>query len=165
MRRIRRAEYAQQEVLLAKPQHDDRYHPIEVVSHDAQRRTSVVVANSQELLAHAKPVQVVAIDEAQFFDDGLVHVANQLANEGKRVILAGLDMDFQGRPFGPMPQLLAVAEFVTKLHAICLRTGGMAHYSARITPETHILVTGGKERYEPLSRRAFMKHLDETANQ
>jgi thymidine kinase len=157
LRRLRRAEYARLKTLLCKPVQDKRYAEDAVVSHDATRLPSVMVRNSTEVLQLAQPYQVVGIDEAQFLDDGIVEVANLLANKGKRVVLAGLDMDYTGKPFGPMPQLMAVAEFVTKLHAICVRTGDLAHFSHRMVRGRNEIQVGGAESYEPLSRRAFME--------
>jgi thymidine kinase len=113
------------------------------------------VPNSQSLYLLSSDAQVVAIDEAQFFDMGIVEVADRLADEGKRVIIAGLDMDYRGRPFGPMPYLMAIAEFVTKLHAICVYTGELAHYSHRKEPSEEQIRLGHKDVYEPVSRRIF----------
>ncbi|MCB0484083.1 MAG: thymidine kinase [Flavobacteriales bacterium] len=158
IRRLKRAQIARQSVEIFKPSIDTRYHETEVVSHDASRIPSTPVASSGNILLLASGVDVVAIDEAQFFDDNLPDVCNQLANSGVRVIVAGLDMDFQGRPFGPMPQLLAIAEYVTKLHAICVETGKLAHYSFRLTEGDKLIETGAAEHYIPLSREAFLAH-------
>ena len=124
IRRMRRAQIAGQKVEIFKPVSDVRYDDQEVVSHDKNSIPSTPIENSSNMLLLADDVQVVGIDEAQFFDDGIIEVANALANQGKRVVIAGLDKDFKGRPFGPRPTLLATAEYVTKLHAICRRTGG-----------------------------------------
>jgi len=156
LRRIRRAQIAGQKVCLLKPNLDTRYHPTAVVSHDKTALDAQPVPNSDALYLLSTPYDVIGIDEAQFFDLGIVEVVNRLADEGKRVIIAGLDMDYRGRPFGPMPYLMAIAEFVTKLHAICVYTGGLAHYSYRRTPENdEVILLGSQERYEPVSRKVF----------
>lgn len=155
LRRVRRAQIAGQVVRLFKPDLDTRYHPTAVVSHDQNLLHAQPVPNADALYLLSSDAQVVAIDEAQFFDDRLVMVADRLADEGKRVIIAGLDMDYRGRPFGPMPYLMAIAEFVTKLHAVCTRTGLLAHYSFRKLSEGDTVLPGGAEVYEPLSRKAF----------
>ncbi|MCS6790873.1 MAG: thymidine kinase [Bacteroidia bacterium] len=157
LRRVRRAQIAGQSVRLFKPDIDTRYHPTDVVSHDETRLEAQPVPNADAIYLLSSNIQVVAIDEAQFFDNRIVEVVNQLADEGKRVIVAGLDMDYQGRPFGPMPYLMAIAEFVTKLHAICVYTGGMAHYSYRKVEEGSLVLPGGKETYQPVSRRVFYR--------
>jgi thymidine kinase len=156
IRRLRRAQFAHQKVEIFKPTIDTRYHETEVVSHDDSRIPSTPVESSGNILLLSTGIEVVGIDEAQFFDDNLPDVCNQLANSGIRVIVAGLDMDFQGRPFGPMPELLAIAEYVTKLHAICAHTGQLANFSHRITPGAKLIETGAADRYEPLSREAFV---------
>lgn len=156
IRRLRRAQFAHQKVEIFKPAIDTRYHETEVVSHDDSRIPSSPVESSSNILLLSSGIEVVGIDEAQFFDDNLPDVCNQLANSGIRVIVAGLDMDFQGRPFGPMPQLLAIAEYVTKLHAICAQTGQLANYSYRLTAGDKLIETGASERYMPLSREAFL---------
>lgn len=157
IRRLRRAEFAKQKVEIFKPKVDIRYDEEHVVSHDQNQIMSTPVENSSEILLYATDVEVVGIDEAQFFDDGIVEVCNALANRGVRVIVAGLDLDYKGNPFGPMPNLLATAEYVTKLHAICMQTGKIAHYSHRITNAEEQVMLGEKETYEPLSREAFLK--------
>ncbi len=155
IRRLRRAQFAGQSLQIFKPALDTRYSRQSIVSHNKTEFVSTPVHNSQQILLYAIDVQVIGIDEAQFFDEGIVEVANKLANQGKRVIIAGLDMDSEGRPFGPMPYLLATAEYVTKLHAICTKTGTLAHYSYRkIAGEQQVLL-GEKDVYEPLSRKAF----------
>ena len=131
IRRLRRAEMAGQKVEIFKPKIDTRYDEEEVVSHNHNKIRSTPVESSNEILLLGSTCDVVGIDEAQFFDDGIVEVANQLANNGVRVVIAGLDMDFLGRPFGPMPFLMATAEYVTKVHAICKKTGNLANYSMR----------------------------------
>ena len=155
IRRLKRAEFAKQRVEIFKPTVDTRYAEREVVSHKQNSITSTPVEYSSAILLLADDCDVVGIDEAQFFDEGIVDVANQLANEGKRVIVAGLDMDFKGRPFGPMPNLMATAEYVTKVHAICVRTGNLANYSHRKIDSDRLVELGETSEYEPLSRAAF----------
>ncbi|MEN2993260.1 MAG: thymidine kinase [Bacteroidia bacterium] len=156
LRRIRRAQIAGQRIRLFKPDIDQRYHPTAVVSHNNIALDAQPVPNSDAIYLLSAEADVVGIDEAQFLDMGIVEVANRLADEGKRVIVAGLDMDYRGRPFGPMPYLMAVAEFVSKLHAVCVYTGGLAHYSLRhASPEESTVVLGGKELYQPVSRKVF----------
>ena len=155
IRRLKRAEFAKQRVEIFKPTVDTRYADREVVSHNQNSITSTPVEYSSAILLLADDCDVVGIDEAQFFDDGIVDVANQLANEGKRVVIAGLDMDFKGRPFGPMPNLMATAEYVTKVHAICVRTGNLANYSHRKIDSDRLVELGEVLEYEPLSRVAF----------
>ena len=156
IRRLRRAEFAKQRVEIFKPGVDVRYHEENVVSHDATTIRSTPVPNSSNLLLLASDIEVVGIDEAQFFDEGLPLVCEQLANTGVRVIAAGLDMDFQGRPFGPMPQLMAIAEYVTKVHAICMHCGGLATYSHRTTASQELVLLGETDSYEPLCRSCFV---------
>ena len=164
IRRMRRAQIAGQKVEIFKPVSDVRYDDEEVVSHDKNSSPSMPVESSSNMLLLADDVQVVGIDEAQFFDeideaqffdDGIVEVVNTLANQGKRVVIAGLDKDFKGRPFGPMPQLLATAEYVTKLHAICRRTGGPAHFSYRKVAGDQTFMLGETGEYEPVSRTIY----------
>ena len=157
IRRLKRAQFAGQKVEIFKPATDTRYSEEEVVSHDESAIPCTVVEGSSSLLLLTDNVEVVGIDEGQFFDSGIVEVCNTLANRGSRVIVAGLDMDFQGRPFGPMPYLMATAEYVTKVHAICMRTGNLAHYSHRKTGNQKQVMLGEKEEYEPLSRAAFLQ--------
>jgi thymidine kinase len=170
IRRMRRAEFAKMKVEIFKPRIDNRYHEENVVSHNQTTIRSTVVDHSSQLLLLTGDVEVIGIDEAQFFDDGLPEVCNQLANQGIRVIIAGLDMDYMGRPFGPMPHLLAIAEFVTKVHAICVQTGNLANYSYRHVPGDSVVQLGEKESYVPLSRMAFTqamqqrKHEDKEEN-
>jgi thymidine kinase len=159
IRRMRRAEFAKMKVEIFKPRIDNRYHEEDVVSHNQTSIRSTVVDHSSQLLLLTGDVEVIGIDEAQFFDDGLPEVCNQLANQGIRVIIAGLDMDYMGRPFGPMPQLLAIAEFVTKVHAICVQTGNLANYSYRHVPGDSVVQLGEKESYVPLSRMAFTQAM------
>lgn len=155
IRRLRRAEFAKQKVEIFKPGIDTRYDETNVVSHVGTTIRSTPVPSSSNLLLLAGDIEVVGIDEAQFFDDGLPAVCVQLAGQGVRVIIAGLDMDFQGRPFGPMPQLMAMAEFVTKVHAICMRCGDLATFSHRTTANTELVVLGETDSYEPLCRGCF----------
>ncbi len=166
IRRLRRAQFAKQRVEIFKPVVDTRYDEEKVVSHDSNeiRSTPVPAAANIPILAHE--CDVVGIDEAQFFDEEIVKVCNDLANRGIRVIVAGLDMDFKGNPFGPMPALMATAEYVTKVHAVCTRTGNLAQYSYRKNPNDKLVLLGEKDAYEPLSRAAFYKAmLNEKLNQ
>ena len=155
--RLKRARFANQKVMIFKPQTDVRYSDKKVVSHDANEIVSNPVEKAQDILNQVEGVDVVAIDEAQFFDAEIIEVCNQLANNGLRVIVAGLDMDFKGNPFGPMPHLMAVAEFVTKVHAICTKTGNLAHYSHRTAENDELVLLGERNEYEPLSRAAYFK--------
>jgi thymidine kinase len=155
IRRLRRAEFAKQKVEIFKPGIDTRYDETNVVSHEGTTIRSTPVPNSSNLLLLAGDIEVVGIDEAQFFDEGLPAVCVQLASQGVRVIIAGLDMDFQGRPFGPMPHLMSIAEFVTKVHAICMRCGDLATFSHRTTASQELVVLGETDSYEPLCRVCF----------
>ena len=155
IRRLKRAQFAKQKVEIFKPQIDTRYHEEKVVSHQGNEIHSTPVPSSSNILLLASDVDVVGIDEAQFFDMELVNVVNQLADSGVRVIIAGLDMDFKGQPFGPMPALLACAEYVTKVHAICMTCGSLAHISHRKTNETNLVVLGETDSYEPLCRDCY----------
>jgi thymidine kinase len=156
IRRLRRARIARQKVEIFKPQIETRYSDKEVVSHDENAILSTPVTSAANILLLAHEVDVVGIDEAQFFDLGLVEVCNQLADGGTRVIVAGLDMDFMGNPFGPMPYLLATAEYVTKVHAVCVKCGGPAQYSHRKTGVAKLVVLGELDQYEPLCRRCYL---------
>ena len=157
IRRLKRASFANQKVIIFKPISDVRYSDKKVVSHDSNEISSVPVKVPNDILKLIDDVDVVAIDEAQFFDDSIVDVCNNLANKGLRVIVAGLDMDFKGVPFGPMPNLMAIAEFVTKVHAICTKTGNLANFSHRISENEDLVLLGERDEYEPLSRAAFFK--------
>lgn len=159
IRRLKRAKFARQKVEIFKPEIDKRYDEEKVISHDSNeiRSTPVSAASSIPILADG--CEVVGIDEAQFFDDEIVKVCNDLANRGVRVIIAGLDMDFKGNPFGPMPALMATAEYVTKVHAVCTRTGNLANYSFRKANSTDLVLLGENDEYEPLSRAAFYKAM------
>ena len=155
IRRIKRAKIAKQKVKIFKPKEDTRFKKKKIVSHNENTLKSKVVNKSSEILKFSKQAQVIGIDEAQFLDHKIVDVCNALANEGKRVIVAGLDMDYEGKPFGPMPDLLAVAEYITKVHAICTRTGKMANYTHRIVDEKNLILLGDKNKYQALSRKTF----------
>ncbi|MBW6478723.1 MAG: thymidine kinase [Bacteroidales bacterium] len=157
IRRLKRAKIARQQVEIFKPAIDVRYDEEKVVSHDAREIMSTPVPSSSNILLLANNVDVVGIDEAQFFDSELPNVCMQLADQGIRVIVAGLDMDFKGKPFGPIPNLLAVAEYITKVHAICVKCGSLAHFSHRTVVSDKLVVLGEKESYEPLCRRCYAK--------
>lgn len=155
IRRLRRAQIANQRVEIFKPAIDTRYSEEQIVSHNRSSIPSTPVTSSQAILLLAGDVRVVGIDEAQFFDEGIVEVARNLANRGLRVICAGLDMDYLGNPFGPMPALLAQAEFVTKVHAICQKCGSLANFSYRKAAQTGQVLLGEKDSYEPRCRQCF----------
>ena len=159
IRRLKRATFAKQRVEIFKPAIDKRYHDEMVVSHDANEFRSTPVPSAANIRILADGCDVVGIDEAQFFDDEIVNVCNDLANSGIRVIVAGLDMDFKGNPFGPMPSLMATAEYVTKVHAVCTRTGNLAQYSYRKAVNDDLVFLGENEEYEPLSRAAYYKAM------
>ncbi len=159
IRRLKRAKFAKQKVEIFKPIVDTRYHEEMVVSHDENEIRSTPVPAAANIRLLADDCDVVGIDEAQFFDDEIVSVCNDLANQGVRVVIAGLDMDFKGNPFGPMPALMATAEYVTKVHAICTRTGNLANYSFRKSSSEKLVVLGQTGEYEPLSRAAFYKAM------
>ncbi|MBN2682019.1 MAG: thymidine kinase [Bacteroidales bacterium] len=160
IRRLKRAEFAKLNVEIFKPKIDTRYSEDEVVSHNETSIRSTPVDSSANILIFANNVDVVGIDEAQFFDAGLVEVCNKLANRGIRVIIAGLDMDFLGKPFGPIPGLLASAEYVTKVHAICMKCGDLAHYSHRLVEVEKQVLLGEKNEYEPLCRTCYNKEMN-----
>ncbi|MCP2037251.1 thymidine kinase [Chryseobacterium sp. HSC-36S06] len=155
IRRLRRAEMAGQNVEIFKPKLDTRYAEAEVVSHNQNKIRSTPVESPNEILLLGSTCDVIGIDEAQFFDESIVEVANTLANNGVRVVIAGLDMDFMGRPFGPIPNLMATAEYVTKVHAICKRTGNLANHSMRTTANKDLVQLGETESYEAVSRKVF----------
>ena len=159
IRRLKRAKFAKLKVEIFKPIVDTRYDDEMVVSHDANEIRSTPVPAAANIRILADTCDVIGIDEAQFFDDEIVTVCNDLANKGVRVIVAGLDMDFKGNPFGPMPALMATAEYVTKVHAICTRTGNLANYSFRKSNSDKLVMLGETEAYEPLSRGAFYKAM------
>ncbi|QFZ54569.1 thymidine kinase [Oceanihabitans sp. IOP_32] len=159
IRRLKRAQFAQQKVEIFKPAMDVRYDDDLVVSHDANKIPSTPVPAAANIPILADGCDVVGIDEAQFFDDEIVRVCNDLANKGVRVIVAGLDMDYKGNPFGPMPNLMATAEYVTKVHAVCTRTGNLAQYSYRKSKNDNLVLLGEVDEYEPLSRAAYYKAM------
>jgi len=156
IRRLNRARIARQKVEVFKPAVDTRYDEKDVVSHDEKKTSSIPVQNASQILFYAEDFEVVGIDEAQFFGDEIVNVCNQLAKKGKRVVVSGLDMDFKGNPFGPMPALMAIAEYVTKVHAICIRCGNPANYSHRTVADEKLVVLGETDAYEPLCRKCFI---------
>lgn len=160
IRRLRRAQFAGLKVEIFKPSLDNRYSENRVVSHDDKSILSTPVDNSSAILLLAGDVHVVGIDEAQFFDNSIVDVCNELANKGIRIVIAGLDMDFMGKPFGPMPALLSIAEFVTKVHAICMRCGNLAQYSYRKSEDEQVVLLGEKNLYEPLCRNCYNAALN-----
>jgi thymidine kinase len=160
IRRLRRAQFAGLKVEIFKPSLDNRYSETRVVSHDDKSIVSTPVDNPSSILLLAGDVDVVGIDEAQFFDSSITEVCSSLADSGVRVLVAGLDMDFMGKPFGPMPALLAIAEYVTKVHAICMRCGNLAQYSFRKSEEEQVVLLGEKNLYEPLCRKCYNKALN-----
>ena len=155
IRRMRRAEFANQAFVIFKPEIDNRYSKKKVVSHQGNDFEAVVVKSATEILEHWNGEKVVAVDEAQFFDEAIVEVCNTLANKGVRIILAGLDMDYMGVPFGPMPALLSIAEYVTKVHAICVSCGNLAQFSHRTVKESGQVLVGAVEKYKPLCRSCY----------
>lgn len=157
IRRLRRAQFAGLKVEIFKPGLDVRYSEKRVVSHDDRSIVSTPVESASSILLLTGDVDVVGIDEAQFFDNSLIEVCNKLADNGVRVVVAGLDMDFMGKPFGPIPDLLAVSEFITKVHAICMRCGSLAQYSFRKSEESQVVLLGEKDKYEPLCRNCYIK--------
>ena len=157
IRRLRRAEFAKQTILLFKPRIDDRYATEAVVSHQGQSWEAKQLSSALEVLQLWNGEQIVAIDEAQFFDAAIVQVCNELSNKGVRVIVAGLDMDYKGVPFGPMPQLMAIAEFVSKVHAVCVHCGKLAQFSHRLVANSEQVLVGATEKYQPLCRSCFQK--------
>ena len=159
IRRINRARIARQRVEIFKPAIDKRYDEVNVVSHDASSIQSIPLNTASQLLMYIDNTDVVGIDEAQFFDPELPEICNRLAGMGIRVIVAGLDMDYLGNPFGPIPALMATAEYVTKVHAICMHCGDLAHYSHRTVSSDKLVVLGEKESYEPLCRKCFTEAL------
>jgi thymidine kinase len=160
IRRLRRAQFAGLKVEIFKPSIDKRYSETRVVSHDDKSIISTPVDNASAILLFAGDVNVVGIDEAQFFDNTIIEVCNTLADNGIRVVVAGLDMDFMGKPFGPMPALLSIAEYVTKVHAICMRCGNLAQYSFRKSGDEQVVLLGEKNLYEPLCRECYNSELN-----
>ncbi len=155
LRRVKRATIAKQDVVVIKPLVDNRYHETQVVSHDKNQSDAIPVSTLEELENATLNKNVVAVDEAQFFDSFIVEAVKQLAEEGKRVIIAGLDMDYKGRPFGSMPDLLCIAEDITKVHAICAECGELANFSHRLKPSEELIELGEKDTYVPLCRHHF----------
>lgn len=155
IRRLTRARIARQRVEIFKPEIDKRYDDVNVVSHNENSIRSIPIQNASQILLYIDGMDVVGIDEAQFLDDDLPGVCNYIANQGIRVVVAGLDMDFQGKPFGPIPALMATAEYVTKVHAICMRCGDLAHYSHRTVVSEKLVLLGEKDNYEPLCRKCY----------
>ncbi len=159
IRRLKRAQIARQKVEIFKPEIDTRYDDKKVVSHDSNEILSTPVPSSSHILLMATDVDVIGIDEAQFFDDELPEVCNALANQGIRVIVAGLDMDFLGKPFGPIPHIMSIAEYVTKVHAICVNCGDLANHSHRTGEGEKLVLLGEKQEYQPLCRSCFQKAI------
>ena len=159
IRRLRRAQFAGLKVEIFKPSLDKRYSETRVVSHDDKSIISTPVDNASAILLLAGDVDVVGMDDAQFFDESIIEVCNELADNGVRIVIAGLDMDFMGKPFGPIPALLAVAEYVTKVHAICMRCGNLAQYSFRKSEDSQVVLLGEKNLYEPLCRNCYNEAL------
>jgi len=157
LRRVKRAKIAKQKIKIFKPKKDVRYDKKKVISHDQNSIKSKPVSNPGKIIKLSEKFEVIGIDEAQFFDDSLVDVCNELANLGKRVIVSGLDMDYKGKPFGPMPNLLATAEYVTKVHAVCSKSGKMASYTHRIVDSDDLILLGDTKKYQALSRKEFIK--------
>lgn len=157
IRRLHRAQFANQKIAIFKPMVDNRYSDVEVVSHDGKSVKSQPISSPAEMLTVDAGIKVIGIDEAQFFDDSIVEVVQFLANRGIRIIAAGLDMDYTGKPFGPMPKLMAIAEDVQKVHAICVKCGNLANHSHRLSKSTDLVVLGEKDVYEPLCRECFNK--------
>ena len=155
IRRIKRANLSNFKTIVFKPKTDSRIHGNYISTHNDNKYEAVIVSNENEILSKSKNYQVIGIDEAQFFSDSLVEICNKLANKGKRVIVTGLDMDFRGKPFGPMPNLMAAAEFVCKLHAVCNQTGEMANYTNRKSKDKRKIKIGDGNEYEALSRESF----------
>lgn len=166
IRRIKRAQFANQKIELFKPAVDTRYDETEMVSHDHSAMNTTPVHNSAEILLYVNidEVEFVGIDEVQFFDEGIIDVCNTLANKGIRVVVAGLDMDYLGKPFGPMPHLIAIAEYVSKVHAICTRCGNLAQYSHRLIKNEKQVMLGEKDSYEPLCRHCFNEFMNSSQN-
>lgn len=164
IRRMKRAKFAKQKVEIFKPAIDTRYSEEDVVSHDKNAIHSTPINSSGNILLLASDIDVVGIDEAQFLDEGLIDICNQLANNGVRVIVAGLDMDFKGVPFGPIPALCAIADQVTKVHAICVKCGALAYVSHRLVDNNHRVMLGEQLEYEPLCRECYKKAMETEDN-
>ena len=161
IRRMKRAKFAKQKVEIFKPSLDTRYSDVDVVSHDQHSIPSTPIDSSSTIALLSSDIDVVGIDEAQFLDDGVVDVCNDLANRGVRVIVAGLDMDFQGQPFGPMPALCAIADEVTKVHAICVKCGALAYISHRLVANDKRVLLGEQMEYEPLCRECYQRIVND----
>ena len=159
LRRLKRAKFAKLKTAVFKPHVDVRYDNEDIVSHDSHKILSTPVSSASEILSLVNDEKVIGIDEAQFFNEELVSVSNTLAQEGRRVIIAGLDMDFLGNPFGVIPQLLAIAEHITKVHAICIDCGGIGNYSFRLTKNKELVQLGQKNEYKPLCRQCFNNNI------
>ena len=159
IRRIKRVEFLNQNYIIFRPKTDSRNPNDKIISHAKTEIPAKIITNPKEILKYATNYDVIGIDEAQFFDSSLSLVCNELANSGHRVIVAGLDMDYKGNPFGPIPNLMASAEEVTKVHAICVETGELANYSFRKKTNDNLVMVGEKKEYEPLSRAAFIKKM------
>lgn len=165
IRRMKRAKFAKQKVEIFKPSLDTRYSDVDVVSHDQHSIPSTPIDSSSTIALLSSDIDVVGIDEAQFLDDGVVDVCNDLANLGVRVIVAGLDMDFQGKPFGPMPALCAIADEVTKVHAICVKCGALAYISHRLVANDKRVLLGEQMEYEPLCRECYQRIVNDDEQQ
>ena len=165
IRRMKRAKFAKQKVEIFKPSLDTRYSDVDVVSHDQHSIPSTPIDSSSTIALLSSDIDVVGIDEAQFLDDGVVDVCNDLANRGVRVIVAGLDMDFQGKPFGPMPALCAIADEVTKVHAICVKCGALAYISHRLLANDKRVLLGEQMEYEPLCRECYQRIVNDNEQQ
>ena len=165
IRRLKRAQFAKQKIATFKPTIDKRYSELDVVSHDEHSISCTAINSPSRMLQIDDDVQVVGIDEAQFFDESIIEVAQTLANSGRRVIIAGLDTDYLGKPFGPMPGLMAIAEDVQKVHAICVRCGNLANHSHRLSQSKKLVVLGEKDIYEPLCRECYNKAMLEDKEQ
>lgn len=165
IRRMKRAKFAKQKVEIFKPSLDTRYSDVDVVSHDQHSIPSTPIDSSSTIALLSSDIDVVGIDEAQFLDDGVVDVCNDLANRGVRVIVAGLDMDFQGKPFGPMPALCAIADEVTKVHAICVKCGALAYISHRLVTNDKRVLLGEQMEYEPLCRECYQRIVNDDEQQ
>ena len=157
IRRLKRAQFANQKIILFKPIIDNRYSEDTIVSHQGASLEAISVSKAIEILDHWKGQRIVAIDEAQFFDTGIIDICTTLAGKGVRVLVAGLDMDYKGKPFGPMPQIMAISEYVTKVHAICVSCGNLAQFSHRIVEDKDLVLLGAVDSYKPLCRSCFNK--------
>jgi len=164
IRRLKRAQFARQKIETFKPTVDKRYSEMDVVSHDLHKIPCTAIKDPARMLKVSDDVEVVGVDEAQFFDASIVGIVQELANRGKRVIIAGLDTDYKGQPFGPMPDLMAIAEDVQKVHAVCVRCGALANHSHRLSASKKLVVIGEKDVYEPLCRDCYNKAIEEDEN-